>query len=205
MAKESLLSRLPFAAKAGIAGGVVVLTGVVYLVLFYGDVANSIRQAEQARIRLQDELANAKRAEFAYQKDLAELTDRQQRQRELSKVLPEDAQLPGFLSAVQNTANVAGINLQAWSPMPEVQEKYYSRVPMKLQVQGRFHHIAKFFYQVGQLDRIINLEEIELTLVKQDADEILVKVEALATAFRALPKSAAGPESADKRGAAAGK
>nr|HMR05220.1 type 4a pilus biogenesis protein PilO [Polyangiaceae bacterium] len=59
--------------------------------------------------------------------------------------------------------------------------------------------VAKFFYGVGQLDRIINMENISITEPKQEADEVSVKAEVLATAFRALSdaQAAAGP---DKRG-----
>ena len=39
-------------------------------------------------------------------------------------------------------------------------QKFFARVPMKLTLPGKFHQIAKFFYGVGQLDRIINIENI---------------------------------------------
>jgi type IV pilus assembly protein PilO len=146
-------------------------------------------------------LADARKNEFAYQKDLAELTDRQQRQRELNKVLPTDTEYPAFLSAVQQVANVSGIGLTAWAPEPEVAEQFYSRVPMKVTLVGRYHQVAKFFYGVGQLDRIINMENISLTDPKVSGDDVVVKTEALATAFRSLDEAqTAIPQ--DKRGAA---
>ncbi|MGC4091903.1 MAG: hypothetical protein QM756_29280 [Polyangiaceae bacterium] len=39
---------------------------------------------------------------------MTELTERQQRQRELNKILPTTSEYPAFLSAVQNVANVSG-------------------------------------------------------------------------------------------------
>jgi type IV pilus assembly protein PilO len=199
----SALAKLPLVAKIGVGAGLLVLVGVSYFVVFYGDIESSIKAAQGQEQTLRAGLADARKNEFAYQKDLAELTDRQQRQRELNKVLPNDTEYPAFLSAVQTVANVSGIALTAWSPQPEVPDQFYSRVPMKVSLVGRYHQVAKFFYGVGQLDRIINMENISLTDPKLQGDDVVVKTEALATAFRALDETkAANP--ADKRGAAIG-
>ena len=199
---DSVLAKLPVLAKVGIGALFMVLIGVAYFVVFYGDLASSIAAEQSKETRLRGELSTARQAEFSYQTDLAELSDRQQRQRELVKILPTDTEYPQFLSSVQNVANVAGIALTAWSPMPEVPDQFYSRVPMKLQLTGRYHQIAKFFHGVGQLDRVINMENISLTDPKPDGEDIVVKVDALATAFRAKPDQAMTP--ADKRGAKVG-
>ncbi len=201
MARQtSALAKLPLIARIGVGAGALLLVGVAYFVVFYGDIESSIKAEQGQETQLHTDLADARKNEFAYQKDLAELTDRQQRQRELNKVLPTDTEYPAFLSAVQSVANVSGIGLTAWAPQPEVTEQFYARVPMKVSLVGRYHQVAKFFYGVGQLDRIINMENISLTEPKLQGDDIVVKTEALATAFRSLDDSKATP--ADKRGAA---
>jgi type IV pilus assembly protein PilO len=202
MARQtSALAKLPLIAKVGVGAGAMLLVGIAYFVIFYGDIESSIKAAQGQEAQLRTDLGDARKNEFAYQKDLAELTDRQQRQRELNKVLPVDTEYPAFLSAVQSVANVSGIGLTAWAPQPEVAEQFYSRVPMKVSLVGRYHQVAKFFYGVGQLDRIINMENISLTDPKIQGDDVVVKTEALATAFRALSETAA-TAAADKRGAA---
>jgi type IV pilus assembly protein PilO len=200
---DSVLGKLPPLAKVGIGALFVVLIGVAYFVVFYGDLASSITAEKSKEEKLRGELSMARQNEFSYQKDLAELSDRQQRQRELVKILPTETEYPAFLSAVQNVANVAGIALTAWSPLPEEPDQFYQRVPMKLQLSGRYHQIAKFFHGVGQLDRVINMENISLTDPKPDGEDIIVKVDALATAFRAKPDAQAGAPT-DKRGAKSG-
>jgi len=200
---DSVLAKLPPLAKAGIGALFVVLIGVAYFVVFYGDLASSITAEKSKEEKLRSELSTARQNEFSYQKDLAELSDRQQRQRELVKILPTETEYPAFLSAVQNVANVAGVALTAWSPLPEEPDQFYSRVPMKLQLTGRYHQVAKFFHGVGQLDRVINMENISLTEPKPDGEDIIVKVDALATAFRAKPDAQAGAPT-DKRSARPG-
>jgi type IV pilus assembly protein PilO len=196
----SALAKLPLIARIGVGVGALLLVGIAYFIIFYGDIESSIKAAQGQEQALRTGLADARKNEFAYQKDLAELTDRQHRARELNKVLPVDTEYPAFLSAVQSVANISGIGLTAWAPQAEVNEQFYARVPMKVTLVGRYHQVAKFFYGVGQLDRIINMENISLTDPKLQGDDVVVKTEALATAFRSLDESKATP--ADKRGAA---
>jgi len=204
MARQtSVLNKLPLVGRIGVGLGLLALTGIAYFVLFFGDIESSIKAAHGREQQLRTELADARKNEFSYQKDLAELTDRQQRQRELNKVLPVETEYPAFLSAVQSVANVSGIGLTSWTPQPEVNEQFYSRVPMKVTLVGRYHQVAKFFYGVGQLDRIINMENISLTEPKLQGDDVVVKTEALATAFRAV-EDAKATTTGDKRGAAMG-
>lgn len=203
MARQtSVLNKLPLVARIGVGVGLVILVGVAYFVVFYGDIESSIKAAQGQEQQLRNDLADARKNEFAYQKDLAELTDRQHRQRELNKVLPVETEYPSFLSAVQSVANVSGIGLTSWTPQPEVSEQFYARVPMKVTLVGRYHQVAKFFYGVGQLDRIINMENISLTDPKVQGDDVVVKTEALATAFRSVEDAKSTP--GDKRGAAIG-
>ncbi|MCS6898764.1 MAG: type 4a pilus biogenesis protein PilO [Myxococcales bacterium] len=186
------LSRLPLGAKIGIGAGLAILVGVAYFVMGYSEVSSQIAAQKRQEVQLRQQLANARESEAAYLKDLADLTEKKQRQRDLNKILPETAETPAFLSALQGVANVSGVALNSWDPIDEVNQQFFAKVPMKLVLSGRFHQIAKFFYGVGQLDRIINLENIVLRDPKREGDETIIVVEALATAFRALaPKPAA--------------
>jgi type IV pilus assembly protein PilO len=201
MALSDSLAKLPTLARAGVGVAVLALAGVAYYVVFYGEIASAIDAAKAQEQQLSQELAEARQAEFAYQKDLAELADRQQGQRELNRILPMQSEYPAFLSAIQNVANVAGVQLAAWTPSPEVTEQFYVRVPMKLELVGRYHQIAKFFYGVSQLDRIINLENVNVGHPELKGEDVVVRADVLATAFRALgdPTKEAGK---DKRAGA---
>jgi type IV pilus assembly protein PilO len=204
MARESALAKLPGAAKAAIVIGWLALMGVVYFVVFYGDLASSIKAAQNQEQNLHKELADARKAEFAYLKDKDELEERQQRQSEINRALPTEKQVASFLIAIQNAANVSGVNLMAWTPQEERSEQFYARVPMQLELTGRYHQVAKFFYQVGQLDRIINMENISITDPEIVNEEVSVDVSVLATTFRMVEASQQEGSADDKR-AQAGK
>lgn len=198
---DSVLSKVPKPARVGIALGLLVLGGLAYYVVFYSDISEKIERSLAARGELQSKLKAAQLAEKEYQKDLEDLARRRERERELNKVLPQTTEYPAFLSSVQTVANISGVELTAWSPQPEVKEEYYARVPMKIQITGRFHQIAKFFYGIGQNDRIMNMENISLLSPKVMDRDVYVKVEGLATAFRALgaEESSAAKKSGRRR------
>jgi type IV pilus assembly protein PilO len=59
-------------------------------------------------------------------------------------------------------------------------------------LSGSFHQLAKFFYLVGNLDRIINIEDINLKTSEVEKSETVLEAEVLATAFRSLRVNEAG-------------
>jgi type IV pilus assembly protein PilO len=188
---DSALAKLPVPARIGISAGLMILFGLAYYVLFFSDIAGQIETTKATRLQLDSQLTAAKQAEQAYQKDLEDLARRRERERELNKILPSTTEYPAFLSAVQSVANATGVDLIAWSPQPEVKEQYYARVPMTIELEGRFHQVAKFFYGIGQSDRIMNMENITLSQPKVVDQDVHLSVRGLATAFRALDAEAA--------------
>jgi type IV pilus assembly protein PilO len=191
------LNKLTLPTKGALIAATALIGVAAYYLLFFDDLSRAIDRARSQEKSLHADLATARQNEFAYQRDLADLTERQQRQNQLAKVLPNSTEYPAFLSSLQSVSNASGITLIAWAPQPEVIEKFYARVPMRLDLEGRFHQVAKFFNGVGQLDRIINMENIAMTEPKEVDKDYVVKVTALATAFRAL--AATEPSISDKR------
>jgi len=184
--KESALSKVPLWGKilAGVLGALAVFG--VYWFVFYSDVSAKIEGANRQKQALKDELVQQQQAQASYFADRDELAVREQRARELNKVLPPDAEEDAFLSTVQTASNAAGIDLKAYAPQDEVSQNFYARIPMRLEMSGKFHQIAKFAYELGKSDRIINVENIQLSDPKQVGEEIVLKVQCLATAFHAL-------------------
>jgi type IV pilus assembly protein PilO len=184
------LSRLPLAGKIGVGAVLCSLLAVTYYVMLHTDVAARIDREKARSGELDAELSKVKQAQASYFADRDELAMRQQRQRELNKVLPVDTEPATFLSALQAVSNISGIDLKGWSPMDEVPQAFYAKVPMKLQITGRFHQIAKFIYEVGKQDRIINMENLELTDPKVEGEDVILKGNLQATTFHLLAKAA---------------
>src|SRR3954464_5982585 len=158
----SSLDRLSPVAKFGVGFLFFFLVGVVYFIIFHGDLETEIESAQNAQHGLEAQLDKAETSKAEYQKALDEKTRRQQLALEQKKILPDDPETPAFLAALQGVATLSGVNLTSWSPAEEIWQDFYVKVPMKLTLSGKFHQVAKFFHGVGQLDRIINVEDIQI-------------------------------------------
>jgi type IV pilus assembly protein PilO len=204
MAKEneSALAKLSTPAKAGIGAALVVLIALGYWVVFYSDVSAKITQAQNTNTAKKKELADQQVVQTTYLNDKDELARRQQQQGELNRVLPAEAEAPSFLSALQQIANVSGVDLKAWQPMEEQQQTFYAKVPMRLEMTGRFHQIAKFTYEAARVQRIMNVENLELTEPKLEGDEVQLKAKCVAIAFHAVKPKPVGAPGAPPGGAA---
>jgi type IV pilus assembly protein PilO len=183
---QSALAKLPLPAKVGIGAAFSAVIVFAYWFIFYSDTSSKIAGAEQQKKALHDQLTQQQQAQATYFADRGELALREQRSRELNKVLPPDAEEDAFLSSVQQASNVAGIDLKGYAPVAEVPMPFYAKIPMKIEMTGRFHQIAKFAYELGKVDRVINVENIELGEPGVVGDEVVLKARCLATAFHAL-------------------
>ena len=183
---QSALAKVPTWGKFLIGVLAAGLSAFVYWFFFYSDISAHIEAAIRQKQALRDEFAQQQQAQASYFADRDELAVREQRARELNKVLPPDSEEDAFLSSVQSASNAAGIDLKGYAPQEEVAQNFYAKVPMKLEMTGRFHQIAKFAFELGKVDRIINVENIELTEPKLVGDEVILKGKCLATAFHAL-------------------
>ncbi|HEY3236842.1 MAG TPA: hypothetical protein VGJ84_19145, partial [Polyangiaceae bacterium] len=62
MARQtSVLQKLPLIAKVGVGAGLVLLVGVAYFVVFYGDIESSIKAAQGQEQQLRTDLADARK------------------------------------------------------------------------------------------------------------------------------------------------
>lgn len=183
---QSTLAKLTLPARIGLGAGMFVLFAFAYWFIFYSETASKIEAARRQSSQLKQDLAQQELAQASYFADKDELALRQQRAREFNKVLPADTQQAAFLSSIQQASNTSGVDLEAWTPQDEVPQSFYSRVPMQLAMTGKFDQIAKFTYEVSKLDRIINIENIELTQPHTQGDEIILQARCLATAFHVV-------------------
>lgn len=207
-AAPSTLGKLPLPAKIGVGALLMVLFFGVYWVIFYSDISAKLKTADSEKSRLAGELQTQERNKTSFIQDKDDLAARQVRQKDLNKALPAETDAPAFLSALQQVANVSGVDLKAWQPMDEQSSgtganqqapAFYAKFPMKLEIAGKFHQIAKFAYEAGRVERIINVENLEMAEPKLEGDEMKLKAKCLATTFHAVKPKAAAPASAAPR------
>jgi type IV pilus assembly protein PilO len=163
------LLRLKTPIKIAITAGVVLAIFGVYGGLFYLDMQDQIKGARARQQQLRDEKENYQKRQREYQAYRTELTQLQQEQRELLKALPKNAEIPTFLSNIQEQAELAGLEIVSLTIDAENPQELYIRIPIRIEVRGTYHAITKFFKNLSELPRIVNVENLGLSIEKAEA------------------------------------
>ena len=107
--------------------------------------------------------------------------------------MAENAEIAAFLEDLNRIAELSGLDIGLVEPLPEEPSQHYIRIPVRLRVSGRFHQVGKFFYNVSRLPRAINMENIQLTDPQLSGENVVLRVDVLATTFRRQEDAAAAP------------
>jgi type IV pilus assembly protein PilO len=152
-----------------VIAGAAVVTGALYFVVFKGQVdANATaQQALEAKVRENTELQS-------YQPKLAEM-DRQvaslKQQLEIERhIVPDDKEADTFIRMLDAEAAKAGIEIRAYTALPVSSKEFYSEVPFALELDGPYYSVLKFFEQVGNLERIVNVSNLLVASTKKPGD-----------------------------------
>jgi type IV pilus assembly protein PilO len=160
------LLRLKTPVKIAATLGVMVIIVGAYGGLFYLDIEDQIKGARARGAQLQGEKSNYEKRKREYQAYRNELVQLQQEQRDLLKALPRNAEIPTFLSNLQEQAELSGLEIISLTINAESAQELYIRIPVRIEVRGTYHSITKFFKNLSELPRIVNVEGLSLTIEK---------------------------------------
>ena len=183
------LLTLPTGSKVALVLALMVGLGGFWYLTFYADIVDDIR-SQTSRSR---QLAQQYEEEKVQEKNLQELEAviealRVQSNR-MRAALPDTLDLDDFLQNVENAALAAGLKLVEFVPDEQSQEALYVRIPVNLKLVGRYSELVSFFDSLRSLDRIVNVENIELTALERGQARQLVEATCVATTFMYKPVS----------------
>ncbi len=194
---DQSFAKLPTAGKVGLLGLLVGLICAVYYFALHMSVADDIEQAHGRHGALQGDMREARARNAEYVRLREELASREGLDRGNLRALPEAAETAAFLQDLNRLAELSGLRIRLVEPRPEEPEQHYVRLPVNLQLTGRYHQLARFFYNVSRLDRLISMENIHLDDPHVDGEEVVLAVDVLATTYRRptpeQPPAAAAP------------
>jgi type IV pilus assembly protein PilO len=177
---------------------------VIYYMVLYSPLAEDLQRETRRRSDVARRLEAAQRDLQNYNDDVAELERLRGHSRDLQRVLPDNADIPGFMRSINTLAEASGLQITLIQPEQEQPEQYFVRVPVRLEVTGSYLALARFFRAVSQLPRVINMENIDLTDPAEENGEVRLKAKALATTFRSLTAEESAAQSRAGAGAANG-
>ena len=182
--KQSGFEQLPTAVKLLLLALLLGVVSAIYFFALHMSLSDEIEQAENQHQQLQQQMQEAQQRQQEYLRLTQELAAREAIDIENKRVLPEDAEIAAFLQDLNRLAELSGLSIQLVEPRPEEAQDQYVRIPVTLRLKGRYHQLAKFFYNVSRLERAVNMENVVMSEPTMDADDVVLDIGVLATTFR---------------------
>lgn len=125
-------------------------------------------QAEQRFLKIREIKENLPELERLYERKEKELEI-------ASKKLPDNFIMDNIIQKTALIAQETGIVIKQFDPgraVPSETAFRYAKMPIKIEVHGRFNQIAQFFDQIVHLDLLMHVKNIQIGLSKQLADDV---------------------------------
>lgn len=192
------LAALPRQKKiAVLAGAILLLLTVDYLYLF-STLATEIGELEQ-KVDAAKTDRDRKKALVANLPQLRALkVELEGRYKEAIAQLPDQKEIPDLLMNISNKARESGLDILSFRPKVENPQEFYAEIPVDVTVRGGFHSLVSFFDEVGRLNRLVNINNIEMKNAKPNDDQAIVDTTALVTTFRFLTDAERAKIAAEK-------
>src|SRR5215467_4373973 len=157
---------MSFGTRLLILAFVALLVGVGY---YYAYLNNNIQANQELSKKIADKKAeNERLTEFVpklaqLKRDMAILEQQIEREK---KVVPDDKDADQFIRLLHDTAATAGIEIRRYTAMPVANHEFYSDVPFSIDIDGPYYSVLNFFQRVAELERIVNIDNLQMTNTK---------------------------------------
>lgn len=125
----------------------------------------------------------------SYKKRASEITkyeklmaEKQQAFNIAKRALPDKRELPALLTGISKAGSNAGLAFHLFRPGNEINREFYKEIPVSIKVAGRYHQITDFFYQILKLNRIVNINNVDIKGTNK-ADELEMSCNAVTYMF----------------------
>ena len=167
---------------AALLGLLAAILATAYFIDWQGQI-EELDQGIAQEAKLKDDYVNKKKQAINLDLHKQQLREIDSSFGALLKQLPNKAQMDGLLVDINQAGLGRGLQFDLFKPAPsESVKEFYAELPITIKVTGSYHDIGAFASDVGQLPRIVTLNDVSISAGK---DGNLI-VDATARTFRYL-------------------
>jgi type IV pilus assembly protein PilO len=168
--------------------------------LFYLPKQEEYRQLQAQAETLEAKLVQDRRIAANLEKFKAEY-EKMKEQLDLALTeLPNEREIPTLLTSIASLARDNGLDVLRFKPGQERPKGFYAEVPVELKLVGSYHQVALFFSAVGDLPRIVNINNLTMGGAKAADGRHSLSIDCLATTFRFLDETSQPQAKAPAKG-----
>ncbi|MGB0679511.1 MAG: type 4a pilus biogenesis protein PilO [Polyangiales bacterium] len=203
MAGQRSFEDLSLGARVAIPVLGLAIASVLFYVALYMGLSDDLSTAQGQEAQLNAKLAQNRKLSREYEAITAELNQRSARDAQNRRVLPTRTEMASFLQDLNRAAERHGLRIDLVQPQEPEAQALYVRLPVVLKLSGRYSEIVHFFAGVSQLDRVINMQNVELSAQPRragDASQGMLAVDVLASTFRSPNDAEIAAQKDDAKG-----
>jgi type IV pilus assembly protein PilO len=117
--------------------------------------------------------------------------------------LPNKKEIPTLLQNISNLGRESGLELPFFKPGVSTKKDFYAEVPVDIKLLGPYQNMLSFFFQMGELPRIVTVQELTVQYAPKDAPQHYLDAACRAVTYRFLEESER--ESPEEKGKKKGK
>jgi type IV pilus assembly protein PilO len=143
-----------------------------------------IEEGRQKEVKLKEEYVNKKKQAINLDLHRQQLREIDTQFGALLKQLPNKSQMDALLVDINQAGLGRGLQFELFKPAAgEARRDFYAELPIQVKVTGTYHDMGAFASDVGQLSRIVTLQDVSIATEQQTGNLIM---EATARTFRYL-------------------
>ena len=123
-----------------------------------------IQAMEQEYNKLSAELEKARRVVADMARVEAEYERLHDQWLSAQELLPEEEEMPALLRQVTTAGNKSGVVFALFEPQATSPREFHVEHPIKVKVRGGYHQVGIFLSRLANLDRIVNVANLKLTV-----------------------------------------
>jgi type IV pilus assembly protein PilO len=188
-ARIEQIARLPRAARVGILSALAVAIFAGYFFGVYQEQSEMVKSLRARELELQRKLTEVRSIAANIAAFEQEIADLEAQLATALRQLPNEKQLEVLLTDISNLGKTAGVEIKSFKREGEKIHDFYAEVPIGIELEGRYHDVARFFDLVSKLPRIVNMGSLKMDVASESEVETRLKVSGTATTFRFVGKS----------------
>lgn len=175
---QKLAWYIQFLIVGGVMGG---LLGLFWY-QFLSPMGEQIVQLDGQLQTLQQEIAKIRQQKVQLEKFKAESEALQVRLDSLKSILPLERETPLIMQEVQAAAENSALRIMRLAPRAIVDKEVYTEWPIDMEIVGSYHNLGLFLDRIRTLSRIMNINNLRLSMRQGDADAQAASVLAMFSA-----------------------
>ena len=188
--KLEQLARIPKAVRLGVVSGLLVAIAGGYWTMSYQPAQEQRAELVVKSQELQRKLNNARSVANNVPGFEAEVAGLERDLHLALKQLPNRKQFEDLLQDISTAGKKVGVQIKSIDREKEVRRDFYAEVPFKLEIEGSYHDLARFFEMVASLPRIVNVGSMNIKLDRESMTATTLQATGMATTFRFLSDEA---------------